>query len=117
MQNGKAPLQRLKKHSSNPRVHATTHETDGVVGFELVVFGSQGQGDVSQESDLDVVIVSDDFRGKDIFERAAMTKDLEIETIRNFMIPLDVLTMTPDEFENENSLLAGYAREGLVIAD
>ena len=31
------------------------------------------------------------------------------------MIPFDILTMTPEEFESEDSLLSEYAREGEII--
>ena len=31
------------------------------------------------------------------------------------MIPLDIITLTPEELEDENSLVAGYAKEGEVV--
>jgi hypothetical protein len=38
--------------------------------------------------------------GKDIFKRANMTKDAEIKTIKKFLIPLDIITLTSKEFKN-----------------
>ncbi len=82
---------------------------------KLMLFGSQAKGDFEESSDIDILIVSDDFHGKDIFERAELTKDAEILTIKKFMIPLDIITMTPEELENETSLIAGYVKDGEVI--
>jgi hypothetical protein len=31
------------------------------------------------------------------------------------MIPLDLITLTPEELENEASLISGYARQGKVL--
>jgi predicted nucleotidyltransferase len=81
----------------------------------IIVFGSQAKGTATEESDIDIVIASEDFKRKNIFKRADMTKDAEIRTIRKFMVPLDIITMTPDEYENKTSLMSEYAHEGEVI--
>ncbi|MDI6740878.1 MAG: hypothetical protein QME74_11020, partial [Candidatus Edwardsbacteria bacterium] len=49
------------------------------------------------------------------FKRARLTKEAEILTIRKFMIPFDILMMTPEEFESEDSLLSDYARKGEIV--
>ena len=67
------------------------------------------------DSDIDLVVVSDDFRGKNIFKRVALIKEPEIKTIRKFMIPLDIITLTPAEYESEKSLVAEYSQKGEVI--
>lgn len=81
----------------------------------IIVFGSQAKGTATEESDIDIIIVSEDFKRKNIFKRADMTKDAEIRTIRKFMVPLDIITLTPEEYENKTSLMAEYAHEGEVI--
>ena len=81
----------------------------------MILFGSQAAGKATDESDVDVLIISEDFRGKDIFERAELTKEAEIMTIRRFLLPLDIITLTPEEFENESSLVAEYAKNGEVV--
>ena len=80
---------------------------------KIILFGSQAKGKQTKESDIDVIIISDDFRNKDIFERADITKDAEIKTIKKFLIPFDIVTLTPEEFEN--SLFFEYAKKGEVI--
>ena len=59
----------------------------GVTPSKIILFGSQAKGKATGESDIDVVIISEDFRNKDILERAAMTKEAEIKTLKKFMIP------------------------------
>jgi len=81
----------------------------------IVLFGSHAKGISRKESDIDVVVVSEDFEGKNIFERASLTKDAEIKTIKKFVIPFDIITLSIKEWENEASLIVHYAKEGEVI--
>ena len=90
-------------------------EQSGLHIAKVILFGSQAKGQATEESDVDIVVLSDDFRNKDIFERVRLTMDAEVLTIRKFMIPFDIITMTPEEFESGNSLVSGFAREGEVI--
>lgn len=82
---------------------------------KIIVFGSQAKGEATEESDIDIVIVSEDFKRKNIFKRAELTKEAEIRTIKKFMVPLDIISMTPEEYENRTSLMAEYAHEGEVV--
>jgi uncharacterized protein len=84
---------------------------------KIIVFGSQANGKYNAGSDIDIIVISNDFKNKDIFKRARLTKDAEIMTIRKFMIPLDIVTMTPEELADDKSLLSDYARTGEVIYD
>lgn len=84
---------------------------------KIIIFGSQASGKYKADSDIDVVVISSDFTNKNIFKRARLTKEAEIETIRKFMIPLDIVTMTPAEFADDKSLLSVYAKSGLVVYD
>ena len=81
----------------------------------LILFGSQARGAAHGESDIDLLIVAEDFRAKNIFQRAQLTKDAEIKTIKKFLISLDIITLTPEEFESETSLVASYAKSGKVL--
>ena len=82
---------------------------------KLILFGSQATGQANEGSDIDIVVLSEDFRNKDIFERALLIKDAEILTIKKFMVPFDIITMTPEEFESGSSLVGLYASEGKVV--
>jgi len=83
---------------------------------KIILFGSQAKGNASAESDVDLVVISNDFRNKNIFKRLAMIKEAEIATIRKYMIPFDVIMMTPDEFASGTSLVAEYAKQGKEIS-
>ena len=39
---------------------------------KIILFGSQVEGRASAESDIDIVIVSEDFHDRDIFERVRL---------------------------------------------
>jgi hypothetical protein len=52
---------------------------------------------------------------KDIFKRAGLIKETEIIAIKKFTIPLNMITMSPEEFESETSLITEYAKQGEVM--
>jgi predicted nucleotidyltransferase len=83
---------------------------------KIVLFGSQAKGTASVESDVDIIVISRNFKNKNIFKRLALIKDAKIATIRKYMIPLDVIMMTPDEVNSGTSLVSEYAREGEVVS-
>jgi predicted nucleotidyltransferase len=90
-------------------------EEEGLRVAKIILFGSYAREKATEESDIDVAIVSDDFRNKDIFERAKLTQDPEILTIRKYMIPLDIITLTTEEYESGSSLISLYAQDGEVV--
>ena len=88
---------------------------NGVHIDDLILFGSFSTGTATPKSDIDIAIISKDFASKDIFERALMTKDAEIQTVRKFKVALDVLTLTPEEYHDPMSLIAGTLIKGIVV--
>ena len=87
----------------------------GLKVSKIILFGSQVKGTTTEENDVDILILSEAFRGKDIFERARLTKEAEIKTIKKFRVPLDVITLTSEEFESGQSLITEFARKGKVM--
>lgn len=88
---------------------------DGIKVNDLIVYGSHAKGHPGEESDIDILIISEDFIGKDIFERARITMKAERETVRRFCVPLDIITLTPKEYEDGNSLVVAYAADGMKL--
>jgi predicted nucleotidyltransferase len=82
---------------------------------KIILFGSHAAGTADMESDIDIVIVSEDFKKKNIFKRVDLIKNAEIQTIKIFLVPLDVVVMTPEEYENRTSIIAEYAHSGEVL--
>ena len=74
----------------------------GINISKIILFGSYANGTPDHESDIDLVIISNDFDGKNIFERANLTKEAEILTIRKYLIPLDIITLSNKEFETQS---------------
>jgi len=74
----------------------------GINISKIILFGSYANGTPDNESDVDLVIVSNDFDGKNIFERATLTKEAEILTIKKYLIPLDIITLSDKEFESQS---------------
>lgn len=88
---------------------------NGIAISKIILFGSQAKGRASAESDIDVAIVSEDFRDKDIFQRTKLIKDAGAKTIRKFVVPVDLVFLTPEELNSESSLVAGYVRTGEIL--
>lgn len=90
-------------------------DESGIKVTKIILFGSQIKKSAVEESDIDVVIISSDFNGKDLFERLEMLREAVIKTTKKFIVPLDVIAMTPLELRRKGSPLAGFAREGVVV--
>jgi len=73
-------------------------ERDGIKVNKIVVFGSQSKGTASEDSDIDLIIVSENFRRKNLFKRADMVYRAYGETVREFIVAMDIIMETPEEF-------------------
>lgn len=80
---------------------------------ELILFGSMAGGELREESDIDLIIVSEGFEGMNFLKRAARAYDYwDLE------YPVDFLCYTPGEFEERKrrvSLVAHAIKEGIAI--
>jgi predicted nucleotidyltransferase len=82
----------------------------------IVVFGSYAKGKENKDSDIDLIIVSRDFRNKDIFERVKLTRGIHRNLIEEIMKPFDIMYYSDDEWKRGNSLIINVAKEeGEVI--
>lgn len=87
----------------------------GVSVHKLVVFGSRARGEGSEDSDLDIAVVSSSYEGRDIFERVRLAKKAVMATADRFVMPLDIAHLTPEEYEARSSPIASFAHEGEEI--
>lgn len=90
-------------------------KNDSVNVDRIILFGSNLNATATEESDLDIGIISRDFNNKDIFERSKLIFKAERMTIKQFMVPLDIVMLTPKELSSEASLIASYLNNGKVI--
>ncbi|MFZ4464896.1 MAG: nucleotidyltransferase domain-containing protein [Bacteroidales bacterium] len=77
-------------------------ERNGIQLGSIALFGSALHGNMSNDSDIDMIIISPDFRGLDLFERAKITMKPETETMKKFRIPMDIINLTPEEYDDSN---------------
>ncbi|MFN8256102.1 MAG: nucleotidyltransferase domain-containing protein [Bacteroidales bacterium] len=79
----------------------------GIRVDSIALFGSALAGTMDKDSDIDLIIISSDFINLDMFERAKMTMQPETETLRKFKIPMDIINLSPEEY-NESNLKIFY---------
>ena len=70
----------------------------GVHVSDVVVFGSHPTGTADEHSDIDLAIISDDFRGMDIVQRQE-TVGLAFARAR-IMEPVEALAYTHEEYDS-----------------
>ena len=78
----------------------------------VILFGSHARGQARPDSDVDIAIVSDEFSGKDIFQRARMMRGLHISLTRRFSKPFDIVYLSNEELSARESFLLDYVRQG-----
>jgi uncharacterized protein len=88
----------------------------GISIQKIIVFGSYARGAQKEDSDIDVIIVSKDFRDKSIFERVELTTGIGRELVKKVEKPFDLLFYSDDEWNGDRSLVINIAKkEGEVI--
>lgn len=86
-------------------------ESKGIRINRLVLFGSYATGTYREGSDIDIVVVSENFIRKDYWERIEILSDAIYEVFE----PIEAVAMTPEEWEKGESIIAEYARGGEMI--
>jgi predicted nucleotidyltransferase len=74
----------------------------GIHVDSIALFGSALTGNMDKDSDIDLIIISSDFINLDLFERAKRTLKPETETLRKFKISMDIINLSPDEYNDSN---------------
>jgi len=80
----------------------------GVRVSDLILFGSHATGHAHEGSDIDLVVISDDFAGRGYWERI----ELLASAVYEIMAPIEAVAMTRQEWNRGDSIIATYAREG-----
>lgn len=86
-------------------------EAKGINISRLILFGSYAAGTNKEGSDIDVVVISEDFAGKGYWERI----DILSDSIYEVFEPIEAIAMTPDEWEKGESPISEYSKLGEVV--
>ena len=79
----------------------------------IILFGSRARGDAWLQSDYDLIVVSNKFRGMDWLKRIDELFKLWIEPVE-----VDILPYTPEEFEEKShhrGIVQEAAEDGSII--
>ncbi|GHT33062.1 nucleotidyltransferase [Bacteroidia bacterium] len=76
-----------------------TLKRHGIADNHIALFGSFQNGNTHEDSDIDVIVISPVFEGKNMFERVDMTAKAQIDVKRRFVVPMDILLKTPKEYD------------------
>jgi predicted nucleotidyltransferase len=86
-------------------------ESVGVRSSTIILYGSYARGDWSEWSDIDVIVVSEDFVNMGYWDRI----DKMVEAIYPTRAPIEAVAMTPEEWEKGDSMIAQIARDGETV--
>jgi predicted nucleotidyltransferase len=87
-------------------------ERTGVPVRQMVLFGSYATGTFTENSDIDVVVVSDIFRGLNHWQRI----EKMTSALYELFLPIETRALTPEEWESGESMTAAYARTSTLIS-
>jgi predicted nucleotidyltransferase len=86
-------------------------EARGVKARKVILYGSHAAGGETAESDIDLVVISEDFTGKGFWERI----DILVNVIYEMAAPLEAVAMTPEEWEKGESFIVEFDRKEEVL--
>ena len=72
-------------------------EVLGITPKKIILYGSYAAGKAREHSDLDLLVVSDDFEDMDLWERLCLLGRARKGVVR----PIEILGLTEEEFEAE----------------
>jgi len=86
-------------------------ENNGIGIKRIVLYGSYASGKEREGSDIDLVVISDDFSGMDYWQRI----DMISEAIYKVFKPIEAMAMTSREWRESRSIAVELARQGEVV--
>ena len=109
----------LEKHIAKKKIVLILRnlfKKKGIALGKIVIFGSFTKGLRNENNDIDIIIVSTDFRDKSLFERVELTTGINRELVRKMKKPVDTIFYSDEEWEQGFSLIINTAKkEGEII--
>ena len=73
----------------------------GIKDNHIALFGSFFHGNTHEDSDMDIIVISSLFEGKNLLERVDMTAKAQIDVKRKYVVPMDIILKTPQEYHTQ----------------
>lgn len=89
----------------------TAIESQRVRVSKMILFGFYARGTNREESDIDVIVISEDFADKDYWERT----EILASAIYQVFEPIEAVGVTPEEWDKGGSGIVEYARSGEIV--
>lgn len=86
-------------------------ESYGIKLQKIILYGSYASGSNRKGSDIDIIVISEDFIGKNYWERI----DILTDAIYEIFAPIEAVALTPDEWEQGDSFFTDFARDGEIL--
>jgi len=86
-------------------------ESRGIKAEKIILFGSYATGQYREDSDIDVVVISRDFKNKSYWERI----DILSDAIYALFEPIEAMAFTPEEWQSGESIIVDFAKNGEVV--
>ena len=83
----------------------------GIKPIKLILYGSYANDTNWEGSDIDIVVISNDFIGKDYWERI----DILADVIYEIFAPIEAVAMTQEEWDKGELFVTDFARDGEVL--
>ncbi|MFH1259063.1 MAG: nucleotidyltransferase domain-containing protein [Elusimicrobiota bacterium] len=84
----------------------------------IFLFGSYATGKMRRDSDLDLVVISANFKKVDFMQRLILLSHAQGASKITRSVPMDVIGYTPEEFKNagkESIIMRRAKKEGKAI--
>jgi uncharacterized protein len=85
--------------------------SNGIKADKIILFGSYATGQNREDSDIDIVVISQDFENKGYWERI----DILSDAIYEIFEPIEATAFTLDEWNSRQSIITDFAQNGEVV--
>ncbi|MHC9539754.1 MAG: nucleotidyltransferase domain-containing protein [Vulcanimicrobiota bacterium] len=86
-------------------------EKQGIRVERLILYGSYAYGTPHEGSDIDLIVISEDFSPLDFWQRI----DVMTEALYEVFEPIEAIAMTQTEWDNREFGIVDYACKGEVV--
>ncbi len=83
----------------------------GIKIDRMLLYGSYANGTQRADSDIDIVVISDNFNCMDYWQRLDILSDV----IGDIFQPIEAVAMTNEEWNSKSSMVTEYASQGLLV--